>query len=224
MVDVLKPGIVGIAHGRHTKRPAHVFSQTIPAPIGHIEGWVGQNIVGLQVAQFVLVKTSLVVPANVGVDSPHGQVHLGQPPSGVVRFLSVDGNVTDAAVMLLHELFRLYEHPARAAAGVVDPPFVGLQHFDQHAHDRTWCVELATALAFGTCKLAQEILIHPPQDVSGSMPFLVQRNAGDQVDQLAQHHLVERRPRIVLGQNTLERLVVLLDGTHRVIDQGTDGR
>ena len=173
MVDVLKPGIVGIAHGRHTKRPAHVFSQTIPTPVGHIEGWVGQNIVGLQVAQFVLVKTALVVPANIGVDSPHGQIHLGQPPGGVVRLLPVDGDVTNAAAVLLHELFRLDEHPARAAAGVVDPPLVGLQHCDQHAHDGAWCVELATALAFGARKLAQEILIHPPQDVAGSVPFVV---------------------------------------------------
>ena len=47
---------------------------------------------------------------------------------------------------------------------------------------------------------------------------------GDQVDQLAEHHLVERRAVVVLGQHALEAGIVRLDGGHRVVDQLADGR
>ena len=50
------------------------------------------------------------------------------------------------------------------------------------------------------------------------------RDAGDEVDQLAQHHLVERRAIVVLGQHALEAGVGLLDLGHRVVDQLADGR
>ncbi len=56
------------------------------------------------------------------------------------------------------------------------------------------------------------------------MALFVESDAGDQVDQLAQHHLVERRPCVVLGQHALEGLVIFFDGAHCVIDQRTNGR
>ncbi|MCY1371097.1 hypothetical protein D9M69_582280 [compost metagenome] len=124
--------------------------------------------------------------------------------------------------MLLHELFRLHEHPARSAARVVDATSERLQHFNQHTHYGARGIELAATLAFGSGELAEEIFVHAPKDVLGSVAFLVERNAGDQVDQLAQHHLVERGAGVVLGQHTLERLVVLLNGAHRVVDQSAD--
>ena len=46
---------------------------------------------------------------------------------------------------------------------------------------------------------------------------------GDQVDQLAQHHLVQRRAVVVLRQHTLESRVVRLDGGHGLIDELADG-
>ena len=84
-------------------------------------------------------------------------------------------------------------------------------------------VGFAAALAIGSGELAQEIRVHAPQDVLGRVAFLVQRNAGNEVDELPEHHLVERGSGVVLGQHALERFVVLLDDAHRVVDQGADG-
>ena len=44
------------------------------------------------------------------------------------------------------------------------------------------------------------------------------------VDQFAQHHLVERRAVVVLGQHALEAGIGLLDLGHRLVDQLADGR
>src|SRR5690606_5680357 len=142
VVDVLDPRIVGVAHGRYAELPAHVFAQALAAPVGDVERRVGEDEVELEVAQLVLVEAAFVVPADVGIDAAHRQVHLAQPPGGVVALLSVDGDVPDAAAVLHHELFRLHEHTAGAAAGVVDAAGVGLQHFHQHAHHRARGVEL----------------------------------------------------------------------------------
>ena len=49
------------------------------------------------------------------------------------------------------------------------------------------------------------------------------RDAGDQVDQFAQHHLVERGPGVILRQDALEAVVGLLDRDHRLVDQLADG-
>jgi hypothetical protein len=126
--DVLQPGVVGIAHRRHAELPARVFAQAAAAPVGDVERRVGEDVVETQVAQFVLVEATFVVPANVGVDAAHGEVHLGQAPGGVVALLTVDGDVADAPAVFQHELFRLHKHAAGAAAGVVDATLVGFEH------------------------------------------------------------------------------------------------
>ncbi len=80
--------------------------------------------------------------------------------------LAVDGDVADAAAVLLDELFRLHEHAARAAAGVVDAALVGLDHLDQRADDRARRVELAAALAFRAGELAEEIFVDAAEQVA----------------------------------------------------------
>ena len=77
------------------------------------------------------METALVVPPYVGVDSAHGEIHLGEPPGCVVAFLSVDGDVADTPAMLFDELLRLDEHAAGTAAGVVDAALVWFQHLYQ---------------------------------------------------------------------------------------------
>ena len=64
--------------------------------------------------------------ADIGIDAAHCQVHLGQPPGGVVAFLTIDGDVADAATVLLHEAFGLYEHAPGATAWVIHPTLVRL--------------------------------------------------------------------------------------------------
>src|SRR5690606_32745104 len=109
-VDVLQPGVVGVAYRWHAELPARVLAQAVAAPVGDVEGRVGEDVVEAQVAQFVLVEAALVVPADIGVDAAHGQVHLGQAPGGVVALLAIDGDVADAPAMLQHKLLALHEH------------------------------------------------------------------------------------------------------------------
>ena len=124
--------------------------------------------------------------------------------------------------MRLDELFRLHEHAARTAAGVVDAAFVGLQHFNHGADDRARGVELAAALAFAACELAKEVFIDPAQHIAGLIAGGAQGDAGDQVDQLAQHDGVQRRAAVVLGQDALQGRVDGFDSVHRLVDQAAD--
>src|SRR2546430_10263049 len=57
--------------------------------------------------------------SKVPGDLVDGQVHLRQPPSPLVELLAIDGNVIAAPLVGEHELLRLDEHAARAAARVV---------------------------------------------------------------------------------------------------------
>ena len=76
MDEVLYPGEVGIAHRRHTELPAHVLSQTLPAPIFHVERWIRQDVIGLQVRVQVPMKTVGMFRAQVALNAPDRQVHL----------------------------------------------------------------------------------------------------------------------------------------------------
>ena len=205
---MLQPSVVGIADRRHAIGPAGILPQPLAAPVRHVERRIGEDVVEAQVLQFVLVEAALVVPADVGVDAAHREVHLGEPPRRVVDLLPVDGDVADPPAVAFDEFLRLHEHAAGAAAGVVDAALVGFEHLDQHAHDRAGRVELAAALAFGAGEPAEEIFVDAAEDVLRLVARLAHRDAGDQVDQLAQHHLVERGAVVVLGQHALEAGVV----------------
>ena len=88
MDDVLHPGEVGVAGGRHAVLPALVLAQTLAAPIAHVERRIGEDEVGLQVRVAVVVEG--VAVRDLPLDAADGEVHLRQPPGGVVRFLAVD--------------------------------------------------------------------------------------------------------------------------------------
>ena len=64
-----------------------------------LKGGLARMKSNAQVRQFVLVEAALVVPADVGVDAAHGEVHLAQPPGGVVALLPVDGDVAEPAAV-----------------------------------------------------------------------------------------------------------------------------
>ena len=90
MVDeVLHPGEVGVAGRRHAVDPALVFLEQLAAPVAVVEGRIGEHVVGLEVGVPVVVEG--VAVSNLRVDAADGEVHLGQPPSGVVRLLPVEG-------------------------------------------------------------------------------------------------------------------------------------
>ena len=121
--------------------------------------------------------------------------------------------------MRLDELLGLDEHAAGAAAGIVDAPLVRLDHLDQQPDDAAGRVELAALLALLAGELAEKVLVDPAQDVLGAVLFVAEADGADQVDQLAQPLLVERRAGIVLGQYALERWVLFLNLHHGVVDQ-----
>ena len=85
-----------------------------------------------------------------------GEVHLGQPPGPLVELLAVDGEFAAVLAVGDDELLGLDEHAARAAARVVDPARVRLQHLDQQPHDAGGGVELAAALALGGGELSRK--------------------------------------------------------------------
>src|SRR5579875_46434 len=105
MVDnVLDPSEVGVAGRRHTKPPALVS----------VEG--------------VAMRDLALNPAN-------GEVHFGEPPGGIVRLLTVNGYVGPGCATIAvsvcvrpDELDRLHEHTGGAAAGIIDSPFIRLDH------------------------------------------------------------------------------------------------
>ncbi len=220
--NVLQPGEVRIARRRNAELPAPILAQPVAAPVRHIERRIGEHVIGAQVRQFVAVEAAVAVPTDVGIDPAHRQVHHAEPPSRMVRFLTIDSNVADASPVVLDELFGLHEHAARPAARVVYAPIMRLQHLDHRSHDRARRVELSPALAFCTGELAEEVFIDAAEHVAALPLVGLEADAGDKVDQLAQHDGVERRAGVVLRQHAFERRVHLLDLEHRLVDQLSD--
>ena len=89
--EVLHPGEVGVAHRRDAVLPALVVLQPLAAPVGDVEGRIGQDVVGPQVGVAVVVEA--VAVGDLALDAPDRQVHAGHAPGGVVGLLAVDGDV-----------------------------------------------------------------------------------------------------------------------------------
>lgn len=165
-----------------------------------------------------------VAVRDLRVNAADREVHLRQSPGGIVRFLAVDGDVTELAGVRLDEFLALHEHPARAAAGVVDTALVWREHLDEHPHHVRRRVELATALALRAREAREEILVHAAERVLRAVGGAAERDVAHQVDDLPEALLVEARAPVVFGKDGPERRVVALDGGHRVIDDRADGR
>ena len=163
--DVLEPGEVRVACWGDAVAPPRVIR--LARPVGHVERWVGQDEVGLQVGMLVRVERVFPAAGQVAVDAVDSQVHLGQAPGPLVGLLAVDGDVVAAAAVGEDELLRLDEHAARPAAGVIDPARVRLKDFDQDPDDAGRGVELAAALALGAGEHLEEILVDLAEYVAG---------------------------------------------------------
>ena len=139
--------------------------------------------------------------AKVGINAANGKVHLGQPPCGVIGFLTINGDVSDSSTVFFDKLFRLDEHATRATAGVIDTAFVWREHFDQQAHDAARRVELAALLAFGAGKLREEIFINAAKDILGAVSLVAQTDVADEVYELAEALFIEARVGVVFGKD-----------------------
>src|SRR5438034_9578196 len=73
--------------------------------------------------------------AEIGFDAADGEVHHGEAAGGGVALLTVDADVAEPAAVGFDEFFRLHEHAAGAAAGIVDAAFIGSEHLDEQSHD-----------------------------------------------------------------------------------------
>ena len=72
--DVLHPGEVGVADGWFAELPAFVVAQTVAAPIGYVERWVGEDEVGFEIRMAVIVKR--VAVGDLAVDATQRQIHF----------------------------------------------------------------------------------------------------------------------------------------------------
>ena len=188
--------------------PLRASAQAVAAPIGDVEGWVGEDVVGLQVRVAVIVKT--VALFDLPLDAANREVHLGHAPRGVVGFLAVDGDVAlgfaaiaVAGFMGADELHRLHEHARGTAAGVIDAAAVGFQHLHEEADDAAGRIELAALATLGERELLQEVLIDLTEDVRCSLFSATDLDVADEIDDLAEAGLVQGRAGIVLGEDTL---------------------
>ena len=94
----MPPLIADVVHRRHPKFPAHVLPQVFAAPVAHVERRVGEHEIGLEVGMQIRPEAVGVAQAEIGVNAANGDVHPHQFPGGVVGFLPVNRNVTDAPV------------------------------------------------------------------------------------------------------------------------------
>jgi hypothetical protein len=113
-----------------------------------------------------------VLRAEVGLDAADGEVHHGEAAGGGVALLAVDADVAELAAVGFDEFFRLHEHAAGAAGGVVDAALVGGEHLDEAAHDAGRGVELAAVLALGAGEAGEEIFVHAAEQIDGAVGFL----------------------------------------------------
>lgn len=81
-------------------------------PVADIERRVGQHEVCTQVRVLIAGEGITVFAPEVVVHPLDGEVHRRQPPSGRVRLLTVDGDITQLAAMGFDKPLRLHEHAA----------------------------------------------------------------------------------------------------------------
>src|SRR5215207_11768117 len=106
--------------------------------------------------------------------------------------------------MALDELLGLHEHTAGAAARVVDASLERFEHLHHQSDNGTRRIEFPTTLSLGSGELAEEVLVNAPEHVERLTGLLAHRDVREQVDQLAEHDLVEGGSGIVLRQNAFE--------------------
>jgi len=222
MDEVLDPGEVGVAGRRHTKLPANVFFEAFTAPIAVIERRIGEEEIGFEVLVRVIVERALAVPGDVGLDATNGEVHLAEPPGGLIGFLAVDAEVGAASAVGFDEFFGLHEHAARPATRVKDAAFVRLDHFDEELDDRLRCVEFAAFFAFAGGELAEEVFVDAAENVARAAFLVAEADGADEVDELAEAALIEGFTGVVLGEDALEGGILFFDGEHGVVEELAD--
>ena len=110
---------------------------------------------------------------EIGLDAANGEVHDREAPRGVVALLSVDADIANPAAVFEDKFFRLHEHAARTAAGIIDAAFVGAEHFHNNPNHAAWGVELSSVFSLRRGEAGEEIFIHAPKQINGAMGFCI---------------------------------------------------
>ncbi|MGQ4810040.1 hypothetical protein NKDENANG_03485 [Candidatus Entotheonellaceae bacterium PAL068K] len=216
---VLHPGEVGVASGRDAVLPAGVIVFDADVPLFHVKGWIGHDKVGAQVRVFVVAEGVGRFAAEVEVDAAKGHVHGRQAPGGGIGFLAVDRDVAPFAFVFFDEAFALHEESAGAHGRVVNAAFVGLQHVDNEGDDGLGGVILAALFALTQGELAEEVFVDMAEDVSGLQGFVVKRDLGDFVDELAKDVGGYLAAGVVFIEHVFEFGIFLFDFFQGVIDE-----
>src|SRR5438132_6966625 len=145
MDEVLHPGEVGVAARRKAELPAHVV--VFAEPVGVVEGRIGEDEVGAEIGMEIAPESVGLLFAEIGFDAADGEVHHGEAAGGGVALLSVDADVAELAAVGFDEFFRLHEHAAGTAAGIVDTDFVRSEHIEEKTYDALLSVDLTAFLA-----------------------------------------------------------------------------
>lgn len=168
---------------RFAPLPAHVV--VFAEPVGVVEGRVGEDVVGAEVGMEVAPEGVGVLGAEVGLDAAQGEVHDGEATGGGVALLAVDADVAKLVAVGFDEFFRLHEHAAGAAAGIVDAAFVRGEHLDEEADDALRGVELAAFFALSAGELAEEVFVDATEDVFRAAGLVAHADRADEVDEFA---------------------------------------
>src|SRR5947207_87287 len=98
----------------------------------------------------------------------------------------------------MDELFALYEEAAGAAAGVIDAGIpTRFEHLDQEFNHALRGVEIASSSTLRRCEPLEEILIDLTEPILALVFLSTDPDVREQVDDLAEPDLVERRPGVV---------------------------
>src|SRR2546430_9094286 len=152
MDEVLHPGEVGVAPRRKAELPARVV--VFAEPVGVVERRIGENEVYSEIGMEIAPEGVGLLFAEIGFDAADGEIHHGEAARGGVALLTVDADVAELAAVGFDEFFRLHEHAAGTAAGVVNAAFVGSEHLDEETHDALRSAQLAALLTLSAAELA----------------------------------------------------------------------
>ncbi len=219
---VFDPCEVRVTCRREAVLPARVFLQLFLAPILEVEGRVRHDEVEAFVGVQVVEECVFVVFAEVRVDAADGHVHFRHFPGVGVGLLSVNTYVVAVAAMVLDKLDALHEHAPGAAARVINAfAFAGLEDAHDGFHDACGGVEFAALDAFVACELRNAVFVGAAEQILARFG-VAHVHVAEHIYHIAEHALVEVGGRVVLWEHAFERLVVLLNFDHRLVENLAD--
>jgi hypothetical protein len=229
--DLLQPGPVAVACGRHAKAQAPVLvarRHRVVPPVFQREGRVHDDavelleaVLGRQVPRVTQAVALLVLPHG---DAVQDHVDARDVVGGDVGFLPVQLQLPHVAAMLLDVPDALQEQAARAA-GPVAHRHAGprLQHLGHQKANLGRRVELAAGLARLAGEVADEVFVGVAEQVIGDVRAVegLAAEVVDQVDQLVAGQFVLLVEVDLAGEDAVEVVLAVsvrpLDGQHGLV-------